>query len=93
MVSGVLERTTVFEAIFQAVVQVKASRGIRYELPKTPDPSIRLDALGIDSISIAEVVDVLEQRFKVELPFSDLMLVESVEQFIDIICVPRGPLE
>ena len=89
MVSISLERKTVLRAVFEAVAQVRATKGRPYKIPENLDPSTRLEELGIDSISIAEVVDVLEQRFELELPFDRLMLVESLDEFIDVVCGPK----
>ena len=80
------DRKAVLQAVFEAIAQVWAGRGRRYTMPQTLDPSMALDELGIDSISIAEVVDVLEQRFERELPFDQLILVQSVDEFIDVVC-------
>ena len=79
--------------VFEAVAKVKAARGRPFDLPETLSGDTRLDELGIDSMSIAEVVDVIEERFDCELPFDKLLLVESVDEFIDVVCAPSKDVE
>jgi len=81
-----LQRREIFDAVFEAANRLRRRSGHRLHLQPTFNSALRLDELGVDSISIAEIVDEIEKRFKVELPFDELLLVESVEQFIDVIC-------
>ena len=79
-------RTQVLKELSIAVSQVKTARGNKPQPLEILELDMRLEDVGIDSISVAEVVDLFEQKFNAILPFEHLILAESVGEFIETIC-------
>lgn len=86
MVSSKIQRNEVLEAVLVSAKRLRQRNGKspQFELQRF-DENTRLDELGVDSISVAEIVDDLETQFDMELPFDELLMVESVDQFVDVI--------
>jgi acyl carrier protein len=86
VVSSKIQRNEVLEAVFVSAKRLRQRNGkSRQFAPQRFDENTRLDELGVDSISVAEIVDDLETQFDMELPFDELLMVESVDQFVDVI--------
>ena len=82
-------KANVLKELSIAVSQVKMARGNKPQPLEILELDMRLEDVGIDSISVAEVVDLLEQKFDAILPFEHLLLAESVGEFIDTICTTQ----
>ena len=82
-------RANVLKELSIAVSQVKTARGRKPQPMELLELDMRLEDVGIDSISVAEVVDLLEQKFDAILPFENLLLAESVGEFVDTICAKQ----
>ena len=69
----------------ESCVRAATSRAQTLELPDPLDPGWPISRLGIDSIVVAEVVDDLEKKFGVELPFRDLLEADTVGDFVALV--------
>ena len=69
-------------------VETALTDAIRQRFGREADLSTRLDALGVDSLQMADLVDLLERRFRIEVD-QDLFEVETLADLADYVRARR----